>query len=454
MSSSINSSSNPEKVSATGSHITAVGGSDPSSSSRSDPSTSSQDGRMHAVGAGAIRGPGGSSAFLRRRPSFAADESSVPSRFSGAGGSSSTSDKRVISSAKVLGGATSADSTMSSTSSPYLEDAPEGARYFSDELGRPMRLASFRGPEFPYEVPSRLTKSILAPNSIYPFPSPSPDLALSDISPSPDLSRGEASVEASPLPFSVKYDENSYYNALGDRKRIEDLADDRGMIGPEVAYAYLESMISTPGDFSAHSYLQVNQLLLGMRDVKYRDVEGSSFCIVPKKDTAVMIMNEAGSRVKMSIERLLKIETGMIAINAKPVRSQSGEDLCIYEIKHDTKELPRRLDEYLEEFNQRIADAYASPIEDGQGMHLRAIVSLFMRLEQLRPVGQARRTNLAVLNYLLAKHNFPGVIFKNQYIGEADRISTVDYMSSKHLWNQVIQGMKDWCKVAGRPYPF
>ena len=345
------------------------------------------------------------------------------------------STRRGISSAKVLGGAAFADSYVSTSPSPFLEVAPPGAEFFWEELGKPMRVASFRSePDLFLGSPSPTIKSVLS-GSYSPGLSP-----FSGIPPVP-------------LPQSIKYDVQRNYNALGSMKLVEDVPSFTGMIGPQEAYAYLGSLIDVPGDFGLDQYLEVNRLLL-KRDSELRGVDSTTYCLVPDKFRLELVEAENGTLEQWSIEQILESEIGNEATISQTVKDRFGEIYLMFKIGHSAKSLGAKLSRYLDVFNQDIADSYASSPEGLYKIQLRAIVLLFQRLEQTRPVDQSRRTNLAVLNYLLAKHNFPGVIFKKQYTGARGDISAVDYMSSIHLEHQVIKGMKEWCRVAGRPYPF
>ncbi len=356
---------------------------------------------------------------------------------------------RDVSAAKVLGGAGIGDSRMVSSPSPHLEPAPAGARYFLQELGKPTRHTSFSLDEPPMKGPSPLLKSFLTGCNSSARPSSSPDSSkISPLGASPDKA-------ASPVFFGVKYDSQKNYKALGDRKTLEDLPPSEGVVAPHAAYAYLQSMMDVPGDFEVNHYLETNRLLLGIADEKkIRDVTRSTYCIVPEKFAIESIMSRDGARLELPIERILDEETGNKAVNIRTITGKSGHIRRLYKIDHNFEKVNVRLSQFINEFNVQIAEGYASSLKHGNVEHLNAIVLLFMRIEQISPVNQCRRTNLAVINYLLAKHNLPGVIFKKQYTGRESTISTIDYMSFDHLTEQVIQGMKDWCKESGRPYPF
>ena len=356
---------------------------------------------------------------------------------------------RDVSAAKVLGGAGIGDSRMVSSPSPHLEPAPAGAEYFLEELGKPTRHTSVSLDEAPMKGPSPLLKSFLTGCNSSAPPSSSPD--SSKISPS-----GASPLKAaSPVFFGVKYDSQKNYKALGDRKPLEDLPPSEGVVGPQAAYAYLHSMIDLPGDFGVHHYLQTNRLLLGIPGPsKYRDDKRTTSCVVPEEFSEESIMSPDGGRLEMPIERILAIETGNLAKKIATIKNRSNRVVNLYDIEHKSEVICAKLSQFIDEFNKQIAHAYARPFEFGDRGRLNPIVLLFMRLEQIRPVDQCRRTNLAVLNYLLAKHNFPGVIFKKQYTGREGTISTIDYLSFNHLIIQVIHGMREWCKEAHRPYPF
>ncbi|MCX6990414.1 MAG: hypothetical protein NTX49_05060 [Chlamydiae bacterium] len=301
-----------------------------------------------------------------------------------------------------------------------------GIEFTEDELGRTLRSVSLRSPEASFSDTPPLLGFINSPASFERY--------------------------TPPPKTSEKYDVNKYYTKLASLKGLEDFSFFReGSPSSEEAFAYLASIMPTSGNFLEESYQHVNALLLGVSNSIYRREAVVSFCLVPEEDNSVL---NADAHIT-SVDSIFE-EKGMgKATIYQDVSDSAGRSYFIYRVSHSPDRIAEKLQDYIRKFNQAIDAAESPASEDPVNDKLDAIVLFFFRCEQLQPVKQSRRTNLAVLNYHLAKYNFPCVLFKGQIEQISGRnVSMIDYLSFDDLRTQVIQGMKNWCKKAGIAFPF
>jgi len=251
---------------------------------------------------------------------------------------------------------------------------------------------------------------------------------------------------------SEKYDSFKYYSQLGISKDREDFPFFKeGSPSSEAAFAYLSSIMPTSGLFLEESYLRVNALLLGIKKPIYRTEDQVSFCRVPQEHNSAF---KAGGFLT-TVDKIFKDEGMGDVTFYRDVADSEGRIYFIYQIIHSGSHIAEKLQLYIKEFNGAIESAESEESEDSENDKLDAIILFYLRCEQLQPVKDSHRTNLAVLNYLLAKYNFPCVLFKGhmqEITGQ--HVSLIDYLSFDDLRNQVIDGMENWCRLARIPCPF
>jgi hypothetical protein len=293
------------------------------------------------------------------------------------------------------------------------------------ELGVSLRSMSLRSSEPPLSHPSPLLSFINSRSSFEGYTPPPKN--------------------------SEKYDSFKYYNKLGITKDREDFPFFKeGSPSSEAAFAYLSSIMPTSGHFLEESYLRVNALLLGIKDPIYRRGNQVSFCRVPQQCNSVF----KASGFLTTVDRIFKDEGMGDVTFYRDVADSEGRIYFIYQIIHSRADIAEKLQLYIKEFNRAIESAESEESEDLEYDKLDAIILFYLRCEQLQPVKDSHRTNLAVLNYHLAKYNFPCVLFKcHMKEIKGQNVSLIDYLSFDDLRNQVIDGMKDWCRQAGIPCP-
>ena len=300
----------------------------------------------------------------------------------------------------------------------------QGVEFTEDELGRTLRSTSIRSSEYSFSCSSPLLGFITSRTSFEKY--------------------------TPPPKRSGEYDFNKYYGALGEGKGLEDFPFclERSSSFKK-ASGYLASILPTSGDFLIDSYMHVNMLLLERKDPLYRTEKIVSFCLVPKEYVWVSYPCETRKQVPTIFE-----EEGMgLASFFGTIKDITGNCYYLYEMDHSLADIPEKLHRYIEDFNHAIEFAEAGDSAHGEAAKFDAIILFFIRCEQLQPVQESRRTNLAVLNYLLAKYNFPCFISQDQIVEIGGKnVSRLNYLSFDHLRIQVIEGMKGWCEKAGISY--
>lgn len=244
-------------------------------------------------------------------------------------------------------------------------------------------------------------------------------------------------------PAVRKYDVNAYYNKLGVDKCAEDIFLYPYGVSPDAAYKYLAQRIVSPDLLSIADYMHVQELLRGRKE-SYRRAPSTTWSRTPFN-----LMKWEGKVNKVEfVPELLQFKLcGWGEVVHVGVVRDGSATYDIYRFAHNSDFIAEKLGVVVSDFNKQMA---AAVTRDDK---LQAICLFFYRCEQLQPVMHSRRVNLAMLNYLLAKHDFLLVIFKQQLkFTWGEIVSSVDMIDFTHFMTQVKEGMKNWCEKAKVAY--
>lgn len=243
---------------------------------------------------------------------------------------------------------------------------------------------------------------------------------------------------------------NGYYEKLGARKKQED-----PFIGtdPREAFEYLSSLIPKKEMITPEVYLKVAGLLEG-GTVSYRTATKTSVYSVS--------LEHVPQEIGWSITRRTYVHTGYGSWGL-----EYGIGSCLFfNLTHTVEDLPAKFSACIGAFRQRL---YSTT---NRKELLLAIVLFYIECEQLQPVPNASRTNLAILNYHLAKYGFPCTLLKPsnskeiypgdpslimQALKEKEKVdvikignfSDVAILHPDILQEQIKRGMQKWCEAAG-----
>lgn len=213
--------------------------------------------------------------------------------------------------------------------------------------------------------------------------------------------------------------EAGYYTMLGDKKGLEDLPEG-SLSSPDAAFAYLATQMSSSKPLSAEIYRNVYKLLTGSKS-SFRTETSHTYCV---------------TRRKMDYSMLL--EHGCIL---SPKYSRGAH---LYPLEHSDHAVAVRLQLSLDKCNTGLHRATS----DKERFH--AIVRFYLECEQIQPMKESRRTNLAILNFLLGKYGLPLVLFygSTEFV-RGEIASWICVLDEEVLREQVKDGMRNWCDRAG-----
>ena len=244
-----------------------------------------------------------------------------------------------------------------------------------------------------------------------------------------------------------------YYRKLGFNKLREDVQIQRRMNLPGAAYAYLEEMLRSPEPLTAQTYINVQTLLSG-EGATLRTKSTTTWVRTP---LALSQLGDKLNNVNL-VGALSDIKRNDWVEAEHVIQSIDKEgSYAVYKMRHNKSFIAEKLKAIIEEFNFQILAGFNKEAK------FVAIATFFNRCELLQPVAHnrgvapempsSRRVNVALLNYLLAKHGFPCAIFKEHLrFMHGELVSTVDSINFPNFLTQLKYAMKRWCGVAKVPF--
>jgi hypothetical protein len=247
------------------------------------------------------------------------------------------------------------------------------------------------------------------------------------------------------MPSAQKFDKGHFYTKLGLRKFLEDLNAIEEDYAFSQAVAFLKENIHEKMGMSLKFYFTLHSLLTNRSITSCRTEKVRTKCYLPHEGGVMsFVSRKANDLHDVQRNEFERRGFGKILKQSNVVSLEGVFDL--FDLEHLNVEVQERFQSAIEDFNLCMKIADTMPDDVAEAVRMKAIVFFFMRSEQLQPVAEGLRTNLALLNFLLAKHNLPCIIFDAEKIfSSGERASRFDIFDFDQLLLQIKQGMTAWC---------
>lgn len=237
------------------------------------------------------------------------------------------------------------------------------------------------------------------------------------------------------------------YLKLGAYKYKEDVYIQTRMNPPGAAYGYLQRILSSSEPLNVQNYLEVQTLLSG---------DGATFRTEPSDTLVETLYVPLGYGDAHPGLRMINASRLAVGVFSGLNCYRKGMSY-VYKLTHSNDSVSEKLEAIIRDFNKQILAGF-----NKQDKFL-AIATFFHSCELLQPIAHtagvsseipsSRRVNLALLNYLLAKHGFPCVIFKGQLEFITGQLfSKIDIINFDSFLIQIKQAMRHWCDLADVPF--
>jgi hypothetical protein len=245
--------------------------------------------------------------------------------------------------------------------------------------------------------------------------------------------------------MSSEFDKGHFYTKLGLRKFLEDLNAIEEDHAFTQAVAFLTDNIHKKMDMSLQFYFTLHSLLTNQSIDCCRTEKVRTKCYLPHNGGVLSFVSRQAPHLHdEQRNEFVSRGFGKILKQSSVVSLEGVFD--VFDLEHLNVEVQERLHSAIQDFNLCMKIADTMPEDVAEAVKMKAIVFFFMRTEQLQPAEGALRTNLALLNFLLAKHNLPCILFDAEKISSSgERASRFDILHFDQLLLQIKQGMTAWC---------